>query len=164
MKRKADPTGRTLGNKATSRYIGQQLSNTLRQEITTHDQLERTIRVYDQIEPHLSQDQRFYLSTQFAAHQEHLGSRPTPTETQTQHQADQTALNIRLSRPVSTEEADPFNIEVPTAVGHRDSRPRARMRAEETIDWSLFDNLPGQPPPPPPPPPSGGGSGNAIPI
>lgn len=162
MKRKAPDTGRELGNRATASYRAGRLTQRLRQEVNTTEQLNRYIAAYDEIEPHISQQQRLYLSTQFAAHQEFLGS--SVSETKEDRQRSQTALNVSLSEPVSIEEADPFALEEPTAVGII-NRKRSRLSADENIDWSDYatdNHQPDNHQPPPPPPPAGGGSGILV--
>jgi hypothetical protein len=160
MKRKAEnpPTSPRTGfvRRVNARLGATSLARQLRQNITTQEQLQHYINIYDQIEPYISSDQQHYLMTQFARHEYNLERGPSTQE----RTAQQVSRNVSLSRPVSINEADPFALEPPTGAGNV-NRARERMTAEEEIDWSEFDldeGPPSNPPPPPPPPAAGGGS------
>ena len=147
------------------------INSGLRMRIPTFEILRRYEALYDDISPYLTETQNFQIQSQFARHENFLseftGLTLRPDQEQMRRQA-QEAVNIAHSRPISTEDADPFNLGPPTVAGsvtqkRKRSKSEEELMANETLDWSDFDTSPGPPPGPgggsssgPPPPPMGG--------
>lgn len=138
----------------------------LRQEIMTYDTLRRYEEHYNRVEPYLSGEQRLYLQTQFARHEEVLSQRTglgyRPTRAQIAQQ--KTDVERRTDEaPLATEDADPFALGEPTAAGdvyRQRTKSEEDLASNEVLDWAgLFDSLDRPPSPPPPPPPAAGGGG-----